>query len=224
MLSQRYTEKIKRLISIFRNDGFNSLLLQIKQYISYHLNEKWKFVYFELVVEEFSFQKRNKDSNIEVKKATKADLSKISSDLYRHFTHQQDFDKKYISQIGEKGINCFVAVINNQIVHYFMLFENALESPLMITPFKKRLIEESDAFLGNAFTIPKARGYWVLPEVLSEIFSYLQTNKGINRAILIAHTDTPSATEFFEKIGFKVIKDATKQPLFVRIIRAIFYR
>ena len=224
MLSQGYTEKFKRLISIFRNDGFHSLLFQIRQYLSYNLNEKWKFVYFELVIEDFSFQKQKKDSNIEVKKATQADLNKISSDLYRHFTHIQDFDKKYISQIGEKGINCFVAIINNQIVHYFMVFENASNSPLKITPFKKGMIEESDAFLGNAFTIPKARGYWVLPQVLSEIFAYLKTNKEINRAILLAHTDTPSAIAFFDKIGFKVIKDATKQPLFIRIIRTIFYR
>ena len=94
----------------------------------------------------------------------------------------------------------------------------------MITPFKKSLIEESDAFLGNAFTIPKARGYWVLPEVLSEIIAYLKTNKEINRAILIAHTDTPSAIQFFEKIGFKVIKDVKKKPLYIRMIRTIFYR
>ena len=221
MFSRNYTIKLKRLIGKFRDSGFNSLLSEISEYLNYHLNEKWEFVYFELTVEDFSFRKPKTDPNIEVKKATQVDIKKIENDLYPYFTNKQDFDKKYISQIGEQGINCFLAIIDNQIVHYFMLFENALESPLVITPFKKSLAKESDAYLGNAFTIPKIRGHWILPMVLSEIFSYLKAKKEVKRTILLVHTDTPSATEFFEKIGFIIMEDAAKQPLLIRIIRAI---
>tara|TARA_B100001250_G_scaffold26775_1_gene22089 strand:- start:17506 stop:19038 length:1533 start_codon:yes stop_codon:yes gene_type:complete len=221
IFSSNYSIKLKRLIVKFRDSGFKSLLFEISEYLSYHLNEKWEFVYFELSVEDFSFINPKADSRIEVKKATQSDIKKIENDLYPHFTHKQDFDKKYISQIGEHGINCFIASIDNQIVHYFMLFENALDSPLMVTPFKENLAQRNDAYLGNAFTIPQTRGYWILPMVLSEIFSHLKTKKDIKRTILLVHTDTPSATDFFQKIGFKIIEGAARQPVLIRIFRTI---
>ena len=221
MFSRNYTIKLKRLIAKLRDGGFDSLLSEIREYISYHLNEKWEFVYFESTVENFSFRRPNIDSNIDIRRATQADIKQIEKELYPHFTHKQDFDKKYISQIGEQGIDCFLATVDNQIVHYFMLFENALESPLMITPFKKGLAKEGDAYLGNAFTIPKTRGYWILPIVLSEIFTYLKSKKEVKRAILLVHTDTPSATDFFQRIGFKIMENAAMQPLIIRIIRVI---
>ena len=221
IFSSNYSIKLKRLIVKFRDSGFRSLLFEISEYLSYHLNEKWEFVYFELSVHDFSFINPKVGSRIEVKKATQADIKKIEHDLYPHFTHKQDFDKKYISQIGEHGVNCFIASIDNQIVHYFMLFENALESPLMVTPFKESLAQRTDAYLGNAFTIPQTRGYWILPMVLSEIFSYLRTKKDIKRAILLVHTDTPSATDFFQRIGFKIMEGAAKQPMLIRFIRGI---
>ena len=224
MMSGKYLQKICLVKTIVSKGGFTALIAKLGDYIRYHLDEKWQFVYFELNVEDFSFSSPNKDGSILVRQATEKDIPKIETELYPHFTAQQEYDKRHISQLGKKGISCFIAEQNNQIVHYFMLFEKALESPLMITPIKKSLISENDAFLGNAFTLPSARGFWILPEVLASIFSYLSSKNHIRKAILLAHEDTPGAINFFKKIGFHRINDAASPNYFFKKIGLLLYK
>lgn len=223
MIAEKYFQKIGHAINIISERGLAFLLVKLQEYIRYNLYEKWQFVYFELNVEDFSFSSPNKDGSILVRQASEKDIPKIEKELYPHFTSQQEYDKRYISQLGKKGISCFIAEQNKQVVHYFMLFEKALESPLMITPIKKSLISENDAFLGNAFTVPSARGFWILPEVLARIFSHLSSQDHIRKAILLAHEDTPGALNFFNKIGFHRINDAVSPNYLIKKIGSLLY-
>ena len=68
--------------------------------------------------------------------------------------------------------------------------------------------------VGSAFTVPQQRGTWVLPYSLSNIFEYLRNNTDATRALLFVHKNTPGATDFYKRLGFKIIKNSsTKNPI-----------
>ena len=117
-------------------------------------------------------------------------------------------DKRYISRIGESSFKCFIAENEGKIIHYFLVFDKALESPLMQTPFYKEKAYDSDAYLGSAFTLPSARGLWVMPLVLTEIILFLKNNTNATRALVLVHEDTVGAVTFFSRLGFSIIDDA----------------
>jgi ribosomal protein S18 acetylase RimI-like enzyme len=154
------------------------------------------------------------DASLVVKRAVQADIKKIQDDIYPFMTTKQEFDKRYIEQIGDDGFECFVAEKNGKVVHYFMVFNNALNSPLIQTPFNEKKILPSDAYLGSAFTVPEARGIWIVPHVLLSIISYFHDKKNMQRAILLVHEDTPGAAGFFKRLGFSVINNASPKNLF----------
>ena len=167
------------------------------KYFKYHLYEKFRFTYFEINLQKFSLIFPIKDDSLNIRKAIKEDIVKIKTDLYPKFDYKQEFYKKFINKIGAKDISCFICEKDNKIVHYFIVFEKALKSPLMKTPIKKKIITHEHAFLGDAFTVPSARGAWILPKVLKTIIEYLHKNTKNKKAILLVHEDTPGAKVFF---------------------------
>jgi len=182
------------------------MIKNIFLYMSYHLIEKWKFSYFEIQIHNFK-SKIPIDRKLKIINGTKKDIKKIEEDLFPFFTYKQQYDKRFIYNLGEKGINCFLAEKNGKFVHYFMVFSNANQSPLMKTPFNKRRIKDNDIYIGNAFTVPFERGSLILPSVLNEIFKYFKNNfKLKKRAILLVHEDTLGAVKFFSILGFNKIK------------------
>ena len=184
------------------------------KYLKYHLYEKFRFTYFEINLNKFSLTFPIKDDSLNIRKATKEDIEKIKTDLYPEFDDKQEFYKKYINKIGKKDISCFICEKNNKIVHYLIVFENALKSPLMKTPIKKKIITHEYAFLGDAFTVPSARGVWILPRVLEIIIEHLLNNTSNKKAILLVHEDTPGAKVFFRKLGFNEIKNPVSTNFF----------
>ena len=180
----------------------------LSHYIRYNLVDKWRFIYFEidLTIPPFSLPK--KDESIFIRRAETKDYTKIKNDLYPYMEHKQEFDKKYLDQISETGINCFIAEVDNKIIHYFMVFNSAIESPLVQTPFDKKMLTQDDAYLGNAFTIPSARGRWITPHVILNIIKYLQNETNATRALLLVHEHTPGAIGFFNRLGFRAIENA----------------
>lgn len=181
------------------------IFLKVFRYLRHHLIEKWKFIYFEIDIQNYS-SKFPIDKKLKILNAKNHHLDKIREDLYPYFTHKQEFDTRYINNIGEDGINCFLAEKNGKFIHYFMVFSDAKKSPLINTPFKKNSITNEDVYLGNAYTVPHERGALVLPSTLDAIMRHLKENfKEKRRVILLVHQDTLGAEKFFSILGFRKI-------------------
>ena len=203
-----FKDKLNHLSKEFQNNGILGIISILSKYIRYNLTEKWRFIFFEIDLTTPPFSLPKKDESILIRRAKTKDYIKIKNDLYPYMGHKQEFDKKYFDQISESGVNCFIAEVDNKLIHYFMVFDSAIESPLVQTPFDKKLLFQDDAYLGNAFTIPSARGKWVTPQVVLTIIKYLQNETNATRALLLVHEDTPGAVAFFKRLGFKVIENA----------------
>lgn len=203
-----FKDKLNRLSQEFQNNGISGTVSILSEYIRYNLTEKWRFIFFEINLTPPPFSLPRKDESIVIRRAETKDYIKIKNDLYPYMGHKQEFDKRHFEQIGETGVNCFIAEVDNKLIHYFMVFDFAIDSPLVQTPFDKKLLSQNDAYLGNAFTIPNARGKWVTPYVVLTIIKYLQNETNATRALLLVHKDTPGAVGFFNRLGFKVIENA----------------
>ena len=209
-----FFEKLSKILGILINRGIFELLKRFQDYIHHHLRDKWRFIYFELNLTEVNYSLPEMDESLVVKRAKHGDIKKIQDDMYPFMTTKQEFDKRYIEQIGDDGFECFVAEKNGKVVHYFMVFNNALNSPLIQTPFDEKKILPNDAYLGSAFTVPEARGIWIVPHVLLSIISYFHDKENMQRALLLVHEDTPGAVGFFKRLGFSVINNASPKNLF----------
>ena len=205
--------QLKILIVFFDKNGFYLTFHKVIQYIRYNLIDKWKFVYFELDLKLQPFSLPERNSSLKIRKADYKDIKKIKNELYPCMGDKQEFDKRYIDQIGKKGINCFIAELDNELVHYFMVFDSAIHSPLMRTPIDHKKIFKSDVYLGNAFTVMGTRGQSITTYVLQAIIKYLQSEEQYSRAVLLIHKDTPGAVGFYKRLGFKVIANAEAKTL-----------
>ncbi|MBU2510538.1 hypothetical protein KJ966_04340 [bacterium] len=201
-------KRILNLLRALRNKGVFETVKLIKKYILYNLKEKWRFVYFELDLNKEIFTLPPIDGSISIRRSVREDIPRIQSELYPVFTDKQEYDKRHIVQMGNNGIECFIAEKDYKIVHYFMVFVNALKSPLIDTPFDKRKILQGDAYLGNAFTNPNCRGTWIVPHVLLEVIDFLKKTGEVKRILLLVHEGTPGAVVFFKRLGFNIIDNS----------------
>ncbi len=192
-------------ISFLFNSG--NLTKRLIGYVRYKLKEQWDFVYFEMPLDE-SLHSFKISDNINIRPATQKDIARIESEIYPVLSGYGESDKKYISRIGQKGFWCFIAEKEDRLIHYFLVFEKALESPLTKTPFNKMQIHSTDAYLGSAFTIPQVRGVWIFSYSLAKICEYLKHETNATRAILLVHNKTPGAVVFYKRLGFKAIENA----------------
>ena len=214
-----FKDKLNHLSKEFKNNGISGIISKLSEYVRYNLTEKWRFIFFEinLMLPPFSLPK--KDESLLIRRAETKDYTKIKNDLYPYLGYKQEFDKQYFEQISKSGFNCFIAEVDNKIIHYFMVFDSAIESPLFQTPFDKQMINQDDAYLGNAFTIPTARGKWITPHVVLTIIKYLKNETNATRALLLVHKDTPGAVGFFSHLGFKVIENAYPKTYLSRFLK-----
>jgi len=174
-------------------------------YVMYNLVDKWKFIYLELELNDYIFSLENTNDSLVVRVAERNDVDKIKEDIYPQLGPAEENDKKYIERIGDDDFTCFIVEKDGCIIHYFLIFEKALNSPLAKTPFNMSLIKENDAYLGTAFTAPKARGLWVVPISLSAILKYLRDSAKCKKVYVLVHKDTPGAKDFYVKLGFDVV-------------------
>ena len=134
-----FKDKLNHLSQEFQNNGISGTISILSEYIRYNLTEKWRFIFFEINLTTPPFSLPKKDESILIRRAETKDYTKIKNDLYPFMGHKQEFDKKYFNQISETGINCFIAEVDNKLIHYFMVFDSAIESPLVQTPFDKQI-------------------------------------------------------------------------------------
>ena len=200
---------IIRVINTISNSGFSGLATVVIDYLKYHIREKWRFVYFELDLSEQLYSLPEADSSLVIRRAVQSDIQKIRKNIYPYMTKKQEFDKRFINLIGKGSAEFIIAERDKIIVHYCVVFNQALDSPLMQMPFYKNNIRSDDAYMGSAFTVPGARGMWIFPHVLLYIVAYLKNNTDAKRVLFLVHEDTPGGTGFFKRLGFKVIENAT---------------
>ena len=189
---------------IAKEKGLDGLCRAIRNYILYHLRDKWRFVYFEFPLDKplVSFQKKEA---AKVKVATPEDIDRIESEIFPNLVADLEYDKRYFRLIGQQGVKCFLAEKNGKLIHYSWLFLNAFESPIMEVPFNKRQLRRGDVFIGPVFTDPTARGIWIYPYVLSCIVRYLQENDCGRRVLLFVDGKNEAARPFYKRLGFKEI-------------------
>ena len=120
----------------------NSLVVFLK----YHLIDQWGQIFLELNLLNSNLSFPNQVDFI-LRISTKEDIPKIKSDIYPLLGDYGEYDKKYIEKIGQEGMECFIAIKDKKIVHYFFVFDSALNSPLVRAPINKKLIEPNCAKL-----------------------------------------------------------------------------
>lgn len=206
-MKSSFLEKIRSVGRIAFSGDFRGLVDQLSRYARHKLKDQWEFVYFELPLDESIFSLTMREPLV-VRPAVQDDITRIESDIYPFLGDNEANDKRYISLIGREGIRCFVAEKDDKLVHYCWVFDRALESPLMNTPFDKTKVRGGDAYLGPAFTAPHARGAWIMPYSLSKICEYLKNKTDVTRVLLFVHKDTPGAVSFYQRLGFREIADA----------------
>lgn len=207
VVNRRLAERWKTLAAIVSSGGLPELRRRLVEYARYHSKEKWKFVYFESSLDGRSHSLPPRNQTLVVRVATRDDIPRLESDIYPFLSRKEQTDKAYIARLGESGITLFVGEIGHRLVHYFLIFENAAESPLVKTPLDKAKIFDTDAYLGSAFTVPSARGLWITPYSMSKIFAYLHTETRVKRVLVLVHEGTPGAVGFYRRLGFRVIED-----------------
>lgn len=211
----KYLSKIKHLYAE-SGSKHNSLYNVLFSYIKHHVIEKWRFVYLEFDLKKKIFELPSPEE-LSIRISTEKDLARFKSDVFPHLTPNQGFDKRLIIGGYDSDMQIYIAERKNKIIHYFIFFKNALNSPLVDTPVNKRLLLNTDAYLGGTFTVPDARGSWIVAHVLQKILMSLKAEGVTQRVIMIVHPDTPGAIKFFEKMGFcKTLKYSLRYKKFFR--------
>ena len=181
------------------------LLAKVFWYVKYNLFDKWNFIYLEINLNDDIVSMPVVDPAVEIRKARREDLDDFRRDIFPMLTQAEANDVRYIERLGDDDFSCFIAVKNEKIIHYFLVFENSLASPLVKTPFDKALMRPIYSYLGTAFVVPEARGLWLVPSSLSMILKYLRDGVGSKKAYVLVHNDTPGAIDFYLKMGFNIV-------------------
>jgi len=217
--SDYFFEKFNRARKILLSSGVAGLKNHLLAYLKFNFKEKWEFTYFEISLEVEPYLLPPKINSLIFRVATPEDITKIQTDIYPLLTKNQENDKRYILKIGENGIICFIAELNKKVVHYFLVFVKVHESPLMKTPFEKSKLLENDAYLGSAFTAPEVRGFWIMPNILLYILSYLRENTNASRALLLVHKNTPGAVGFYLRLGFNMVENPLSEGIMYSVYK-----
>lgn len=162
-------------------------------------------MYFELNLNEYHMPLTSDDSLL-FRKASDADYKKIVRDIYPLLNGYGKKDKKYLKHPNKYTV--FISEKENRVIHYFLVFEDPINSPLTQTPIFKDIIGKDSAYLGSAFTVPDERGIWITTYSVSFILNFLKQNTDIKKIILLVHNKTPGAIQFFKRLGFNIIPNA----------------
>ena len=193
---------------ILGGEGFIELIKKLIDFLKYNLIDKYEFKYFSIKLSDFSYRFSEKSSSLNIRIANKNDIKKIKNDIYPLLGKREEYDKRFISRIGDDNIIIFLMEKNNKIIHYSLIFKNALDSPLMKTNLNKLYITNVSAYLGSVFTVPKERGVFILPSVLGYIIKYLSMKSEIEKLLILIHpptATTKNSHQFYKILGFKEI-------------------
>jgi len=196
--------KARRYVS---EQGIRSCFGAARDYVRYHLKDKWRFVYLG-----FSFDhpmQLLEDPSLAVKRTGCEDLGQIRRDLFPHLVGEQAYHRAFFDRIGEDGSLCFVAEFEGRFVHYSWVFTDVFRSPLIKVPFEVSELRSSDSYIGPIFTVPGSRGMIYL-YVLPTIVDYLR-KVGSKRVLVLVSDRNTAAMSFYQKLGFVPIMNAERK-------------
>lgn len=213
-------DKIHRIQYILCAKGVKGLFRHLFRYVRSNVQDKFEYTYFELSLETPPYSLPPIDKSLDIRIAQPKDIPKIQSDIYPFLTVNEEYDKRYLEKIGDKGFSCFIVEKDKKIVNYTLVFHNALDSPLTKTPIYKKKVFNSDAYLSTVFTVPDARGAWIVPHAILYEMQFLKTTVKASRVLLLVHKDTMGAKEFYLRLGFKIMENVSPSSF----IQSIFYK
>ena len=198
--------KVCLAVRMLSDAGPAGALRKIARHLRYHLDDKWRFVYLQFPLAA-SVSAMPPNPALDVRVATRADLSRIHDELVPEMQGEQIYDKRYFDRLGDDEVVCFIAERDGRLIHYSWVFLDLFASPLAGAPVDRRSICEGDVFVGPVFTIPAARGF-VYPHVLTAITRYLQVRPKARRIVLFVYEKNPGAVAFHKRMGFTEIENA----------------
>ncbi|MEK7247624.1 MAG: hypothetical protein AAB092_04040 [Chloroflexota bacterium] len=193
-----------------RKEGPSGVRRKAGEFLAYHLDLKWHFVYLSFGLAQ-EFMRVPMTSALTVRVATPADLGRINAELFPEMTGEQTYETRYFGLLGQDDVRCFVAERDGVLVHYSWVFLNASTSPLMDTPFDRRMLREGDVYVGPVFTSPKVRGF-IYPQVLASIVRYLKEAPAATRIVLFVQGKNPAAVTYYKRLRFDEMVNAGARP------------
>ena len=121
------------------------------------------------------------------------------------------FDERY----RQNAVIFYARETNGRIVHYSVLYPNAALSPLWRSPLPKNLIQENDAYLSTAETMPWARGGMIALFTLNSIVGYCNIKH--HSIVNLIHPSTTGAATYYKSLGFVTIFSAKHSSRFRKI-------
>ena len=215
--------KVRLVLGMLYDVGTAETLRNMADYLRYHFDRKWRFVYlkYDLTAPPPSLRP---NPEITVRLAGLANLPRVHTELFPDMQGEQIYDKRYFDSLGDDGIACFIAERDGRFVHYSWVFFDLGASPLAGVPLDRRCMREGDVFVGPVFTIPTARGF-VYPHVLTSIVHYLQDVPTARRIVLFVYEENPGAVAFYKRMGFTEIEGAQTRSVWRdMLIKAFLFR
>jgi len=191
-----------------------NILNKIAYKIRSKLIDQWQYSYLEYNLDSFFTALPKLDETIEIRLAKISDIDAIKKDLFLEIPDDIENDKKYFSQLGDDNFNCYIAIKDHKVIHYFQFYYAAIQSPLIKTPYGKKIIKKNDSYLGSTFTTKEFRSLWIVPHSINLILENLKTKESVKRALVVVHKDTAGAENFYKRLGFSVIDNASPKNLF----------
>ena len=201
--------KINRIKYILSSNGNLGLCRHLFRYVRSNVKDKFEYTYFELSLENPPYSLPSLDESFLIRIAQPHDIPKIQSNIYPFLTVSEEYDKWYLARIGEEGFSCFIVEKDDKIVNYTLVFHNAHDSPLTKTPIYKTKVFNSDAYLSTVFTVPDARGAWIVPHALLFELKFLKEKIKASRVLLLVHKETKGAKEFYLRLGFRIMENVS---------------
>ena len=197
----KLSTELKKAWDSLSEEGPVGLARAVRTFGTYHIYDKWKFVYLEFDLDGTNYALE--DQNLKIRRADAQALDRIKEDIFPHLTGENAYDRKYFDQLGVADPCCFLAETEGAIIHYSWVFLNVVESPLMAVPFDSSQLRDDDSYVGPVFTRPGARGMTYL-YVLPVLLDYLrEQNK--KRALVLVDGRNRAAVKFYTRLGFKVL-------------------
>lgn len=173
---------------------------RIRQSLTYHLDNKWHFVYLQFELRDH-FTGIPMSDSLAIRIAGMEDIEQIRVQLFPEMKGEQVHEKKYFDRLNRRDVRCFIAERDGKLVHYSWVFLDAGASPLAAVPFDRRKLRPGDVYIGPVFTAPGARGF-IYPQVLAEIIRHLKSDPSAARLLLLVYGRNPPAVSFYKRLGF----------------------
>jgi len=181
-----------------------NLLFKYLKAIKSKLIDQWQYIYLVYDLDSNFSSLPKLDDSITIRLADRGDLKKIKEDIFPEIEEIEN-DKTLFEQIGQEHFDCFIALRGQRIIHYFQFYYSAKLSPLTKTPYGKKIMENSDAYLGSTYTSKDYRSMWIVPHTITKILDLLKERQDIKRALVLVHSETVGAENFYKRLGFEVV-------------------